>query len=59
MKEFEYDLGFCELLSHLVLTLDQQIQQLLGIDHSFSEVCHKANQCRVPLVDNLCECSGT
>ena len=37
----------------LVLTLHQQVQELLGIDHSLSEVCHQTDQSRVPFVHNL------
>lgn len=37
----------------LVLALDQQVQQLLGVDHSLAEVGHETDQSRVPLVHNL------
>lgn len=37
----------------LVLTFDQQIQQLLSIDDSLSEVCHQTDQSSVPFVYNL------
>ncbi|CAN8015573.1 unnamed protein product, partial [Ixodes persulcatus] len=37
----------------LVLTLHQQVQQLLGVHHRFAEVCHQPDQGRVPLVHNL------
>lgn len=37
----------------LVLTLDEQIKQLLRVDDRFTEVRHQANQSRVPLVHNL------
>lgn len=37
----------------LVLTLDQQIQELLGVDYRFTEVRHEANQSRVPFVHDL------
>lgn len=37
----------------LVLTLHQEVQQLLCVHHGFSEVCHKTNQSRVPFVHNL------
>lgn len=38
---------------YLVLTLDEQVEQLLGVDNCLSEVGHQADQRRVPLVDNL------
>ena len=44
--------------SHLVLTLDKEVQQFLSVDDSLSEVRHQANQSSVPLVDDLCEGSG-
>ena len=37
----------------LVLALDEQIEQLLGVDDCLAEVRHQANQSRVPLVHNL------
>ena len=37
----------------LVLTLDQQIQELLSVDHCFTEVRHQADESRVPFVHNL------
>lgn len=37
----------------LVLTLDQQIQELLSVDDCFTEVRHQADQSRVPFVHNL------
>lgn len=37
----------------LVLALHQQVQELLGVDHSFTEVRHQTNQSRVPFVHNL------
>ena len=37
----------------LVLTLHQQVQELLGVYHSLSKVCHKANKSCVPLIHNL------
>lgn len=37
----------------LVLTLDQQIQKLLSVDHCFTEVRHQAYQSCVPFVHNL------
>lgn len=37
----------------LVLTLDQEIQELLGIDNCFTEVRHEADQSCVPFVHNL------
>ena len=37
----------------LVLALDEQIEQLLGVHHRLPEVRHQANQSRVPLVDDL------
>jgi len=37
----------------LVLALDQQVQQLLGVDHRLPEVRHQADQCGVPFVNNL------
>lgn len=46
-------------MTDLVLTLDEQVQQLLGVDHRLSEVCHETNESRVPLVDNLGEGGGT
>ena len=39
----------------LVLTLDEQIQQLLSVDHGLTEVGHQTNQGRVPFVHNLVE----
>ena len=38
---------------YLVLTLDEQIQELLCVHYCFSEVCHQADQRCVPLVNNL------
>ena len=38
---------------NFVFAFNQQIKQFLGINHSLSEIGHKANQGRVPLVDNL------
>lgn len=38
---------------NLVLTLDQQIQQLLCVYYCFTEVGHQANKSRVPFVHNL------
>ena len=38
---------------NLVLALDQQVQQLLGVDHRLAEVRHQTDQSRVPLVHNL------
>lgn len=37
----------------LVLALHQQVQELLGVDHSLAEVRHQTNQSRVPFVHNL------
>lgn len=37
----------------LILTLHQQVQKLLSVDHGFTEVCHQTNQSSVPLVHNL------
>lgn len=37
----------------LVLALHKQVQELLGIDNSFTEVRHQTNQSRVPFVHNL------
>lgn len=37
----------------LILTLHQQVQKLLSVDHSFTEVCHQTNQSCVPLIHNL------
>ena len=39
----------------LVFALHQQVQQLLGVDRSFSVVTHQANEGSVPLVSNLGE----
>lgn len=36
-----------------ILTLHQQIKQLLSIDNSFPEICHQANQSCIPFIDNL------
>lgn len=36
-----------------ILTLHQQIQQLLSIYNSFPEISHQANQSCVPFIDNL------
>lgn len=36
-----------------ILTLHQQIKQLLSIYNSFSEISHQANQSCVPFIDNL------
>lgn len=37
----------------LVLALHKQVQELLGIDNSLTEVRHQTNQSRVPFVHNL------
>lgn len=37
----------------LILTLHQEVQQLLSVDHSLTEVRHQTNQSRVPFVHNL------
>ncbi len=37
----------------LVLALHQQVQELLGVDHSLTEVRHQTDQSRVPFVHNL------
>ena len=37
----------------LVLALDEEVQQLLGVDDGLAEVRHQADQSRVPLVHNL------
>ena len=37
----------------LVFTLDQQVQELLCVDHSFTEVGHQANKGCVPLIHDL------
>jgi hypothetical protein len=44
---------------YLVLTLDKQVQHLLCVHYSLSEVGHQANQCCVPLVSNLSEGCAT
>lgn len=36
-----------------ILTLHQQIKQLLSIYNSFPEISHQANQSCVPFIDNL------
>jgi len=46
----EADLDTC---LDLVLALDEEIKQLLGVDDRLTEVRHQANQSRVPLVHNL------
>lgn len=38
---------------NLVLALDEEIQQLLGVDHRLSVVGHQTDQGSVPFVDNL------
>lgn len=38
---------------NLVFTFDQQIQELLRVYHSFTEIRHQANQGCVPFVYNL------
>ena len=38
---------------YLVLTLDEEVKQLLGVDDCLTEVRHQTNQSRVPLVHNL------
>lgn len=43
---------------YLIFTLDQQVQQFLGVDNRFSIVCHQANQSCVPFVYNLSKGSG-
>ena len=40
---------------NLVFTLDQQVQQLLGVDSGLSVVGHQPNEGCVPLVGNLGE----
>ena len=37
----------------LVLTLDEQVEQLLGVHHRLAEIRHQADQSRVPLVHDL------
>lgn len=37
----------------LVFTFDQKVQQLLSVNHSFTEIRHQTNQSRVPFVHNL------
>ena len=37
----------------LILTLDQEIQELLGVDDRLAVVRHQANEGSVPLVDDL------
>ncbi len=39
----------------LILALDEQVQQLLGVHGGLAEVRHQPNQRRVPLVGHLCE----
>lgn len=46
----ETDLDTC---LDLVLTLHKQVQELLGIDHSLTEVRHQTDQSSVPFVYNL------
>ena len=46
----ETDLDAC---LNLVLTLHQQVQQLLRVDDRLAEVRHQPDQRRVPLVHNL------
>lgn len=46
----EADLDTC---LDLVLALHKQVQELLGIDHSLTEVRHQTDQSRVPFVHNL------
>lgn len=36
-----------------ILTLHQQVKQLLSIYNSFPEICHQANQSCIPFIDNL------
>mmetsp|Transcript_98960 Transcript_98960/g.262869 ORF Transcript_98960/g.262869 Transcript_98960/m.262869 type:complete len:322 (-) Transcript_98960:3361-4326(-) len=43
---------------HLVLALDQQVQEGVGVDDSLAEVCHHPDEVRVPLVGNLGERRG-
>lgn len=38
---------------YFILTLHQQIQQLLSIYNSFPEISHQANESCVPFIDNL------
>mmetsp|Transcript_31628 Transcript_31628/g.76451 ORF Transcript_31628/g.76451 Transcript_31628/m.76451 type:complete len:329 (-) Transcript_31628:2992-3978(-) len=42
---------------NLVLVLYQQIEKLLRVQNCFTIICHQSNQCCVPLVRNLRECS--
>mmetsp|Transcript_889 Transcript_889/g.2133 ORF Transcript_889/g.2133 Transcript_889/m.2133 type:complete len:481 (-) Transcript_889:3567-5009(-) len=44
---------------HLVLTLDEQVQESIGVDDRLAEVGHHANEVCVPLVGNLREGRGT
>ncbi len=46
----ETDLDTC---LDFVLTLHQQVQELLGIDHGLTEVRHQTDQSCVPFVYNL------
>ena len=45
-------------MQYLVLTLDQQVQQLLCVNYSLSKVGHEPNEGCVPLVDDLGEGGG-
>mmetsp|Transcript_8139 Transcript_8139/g.19409 ORF Transcript_8139/g.19409 Transcript_8139/m.19409 type:complete len:210 (-) Transcript_8139:3983-4612(-) len=44
---------------HLVLALHEKIEQRIRVNHGLSEVCHHADEVRVPLVGNLGESSRT
>lgn len=46
----EADLDTC---LDLVLALHKQVQELLGVHHSLTEVRHQTNQSCVPFVHNL------
>ena len=38
---------------YLVLTLHEKIEQLLSVDHCFTEIRHQTNECSVPFIDDL------
>ena len=60
-REAAWHLGieaYLDTCLYLVLTLDKQVKKLLCVNHCLSEVCHQADQSRVPFVGYLGESCG-
>lgn len=39
-----------------IFAFHQQVEQLLSVDDGFSEICHQADQCCIPFVNDFGEC---